>query len=199
MLKDNELIGAIVIYRQEVRPFTDKQIELVGISPPRPSSPSRTRGCSRSCANRWSSRPRPRRCWRSFQARRASCSRCSRRCSNSDATVRGRRRRRAASGGPKVHSCCGTQQDCPPADFGRDRLRARHCATGDGRNETDVSRTGFCVIHRTNPGSRVGKARARKRRAFAHLGSDAEGRRGHCGVRIPALRDAPVHRSRSSW
>ena len=29
MLKDRELVGAIVIYRQEVRPFTDKQIELV--------------------------------------------------------------------------------------------------------------------------------------------------------------------------
>ena len=29
MLKDNELVGAIVIYRQEVRPFTHKQIELV--------------------------------------------------------------------------------------------------------------------------------------------------------------------------
>src|SRR5262249_52541193 len=30
MLKDHDLIGAIVIYRKEVRPFTDKHIELVG-------------------------------------------------------------------------------------------------------------------------------------------------------------------------
>jgi GAF domain-containing protein len=29
MLKNNEVIGAIAIYRQEVRPFTEKQIELV--------------------------------------------------------------------------------------------------------------------------------------------------------------------------
>jgi GAF domain-containing protein len=29
VLKEDELIGAIVLYRQEVRPFTDKQIELV--------------------------------------------------------------------------------------------------------------------------------------------------------------------------
>jgi signal transduction histidine kinase len=29
MLKENELVGAIAIYRQEVRPFSDRQIELV--------------------------------------------------------------------------------------------------------------------------------------------------------------------------
>src|SRR5262249_27357896 len=29
MCKDNELVGIIAIYRQEARPFTDKQIELV--------------------------------------------------------------------------------------------------------------------------------------------------------------------------
>lgn len=29
MLKDNEVVGAIAVFRQEVRPFTDKQIELV--------------------------------------------------------------------------------------------------------------------------------------------------------------------------
>src|SRR5262249_60591346 len=29
MLKENELVGAMGLYRQEVRPFTTKQIELV--------------------------------------------------------------------------------------------------------------------------------------------------------------------------
>ena len=29
MLKESELIGAFIVYRQEVRPFTDKQIALV--------------------------------------------------------------------------------------------------------------------------------------------------------------------------
>jgi GAF domain-containing protein len=29
MLKEGKIVGAIYIYRQEVKPFTDKQIELV--------------------------------------------------------------------------------------------------------------------------------------------------------------------------
>ena len=81
LLREGSAIGAILIRRMEVRPFTDKQIDAGSrSSPPRRSSPSRTRGCSTSCRRarassprRWSSRPRPPRCCRSFQqlARRA--------------------------------------------------------------------------------------------------------------------------------
>jgi GAF domain-containing protein len=58
MLKENELVGALGIYRQEVRPFTDKHIELVSNL-----LPSRIRECRPAHATsprRWSTRrPHP--------------------------------------------------------------------------------------------------------------------------------------------
>ena len=42
MLKEDELVGAFIVSRQEVRPFSEKQIALVRTSLPRQSLPSRT-------------------------------------------------------------------------------------------------------------------------------------------------------------
>ena len=63
MLKENELIGVFHLYRQEVRPFTDKQIALVRTLPPKRSSPSRTRAYSRNCARELTKWKRSRKSW----------------------------------------------------------------------------------------------------------------------------------------
>ena len=50
LLKEGEVIGAFSLYRQEVRPFSDKQVELFRALPPRPRSRWKIPGCSTSCA-----------------------------------------------------------------------------------------------------------------------------------------------------
>ena len=64
MLKDKELIGAIAIYRQEVRPFTQKQIDLVVSFAAQAVIAIDNTRCSTSCADRCSSRPPPPTCSR---------------------------------------------------------------------------------------------------------------------------------------
>jgi GAF domain-containing protein len=77
MFKEREFVGAIAIYRKEVRPFTDKQIEFSRASLRRPSSLSRTPVSSTTFANRCSSRPPQPTCSRSSAARRSTLKACS--------------------------------------------------------------------------------------------------------------------------
>ena len=182
MLKDNELIGVFTVYRQEVRPFTDKQIALVtelcraGRYRYRERAAAQRAAPAQTISESLSSRRPPPTCFRSLAARLRSAARASDTLANRRRVCRGRRRSHLATG-RRVFASWRRSEMHQSLTSPETSVRLRPIASGSGLTCLKGALSIFPTLqrHRVSIGVRVQKIggfRTSRRAAAAAMAPD---------------------------